>query len=145
MQHFCISFRLGLGSLLAEQFVSKIKEEKLLLLLLLIASLSFIAIFFTNKLLVLLLISIISFAGGVRDIFVNKGINEHTDSHHRATVISVQGMSRHLMYAILAPLIGYVADIYTPSAAFLMMGIILLIFFIYYMILSFISKKSNTL
>jgi len=135
----------GLGNLTAEKFVKRIKEAKLLIIILLIASLSFIGIFFVNKLFALLLISIISFVCGVRDIFVNKGINEHTDSHHRATVISIQGMSRNLMYAVFAPLIGYFTDIYTPSAAFLMMGIGLFLFFIYYLILSWINKKSPAL
>ena len=135
----------GLGNLTAEKFIRKIKEEKLLIIILLIASLSFIGIFFTNKLFALLLISIMSFVCGVRDIFVNKGINEHTDSHHRATVVSIQNMSKSLMYAIFAPLIGYFTDIFTPSAAFLMMGIGLFIFFIYYLILSLINRKSPAL
>jgi len=135
----------ALGNLTAEKFIKRMKEAKLLIIILLIASLSFIGIFFVSKLFALLLICIISFVGGVRDIFVNKGINEHTDSHHRATVISIQSMSRNLMYAVFAPLIGYVTDIYTPSAAFLMMGIGLSLFFIYYLTLSWISNKSPSL
>jgi len=86
-----------------------------------------------------------SFVCGVRDIFVNKGINEYTDSHHRATVVSIQSMSKSLMYAVFAPLIGYFTDIFTPSAAFLMMGVGLFIFFIYYLILSWINRKSPAL
>jgi MFS family permease len=92
----------GLGNLTAEKFIKRIKEEKLLIIILLIASLSFIGIFFVNKLFALLLISLMSFVCGVRDIFVNKGINEHTDSHYRATVVSIQSMSKSLMYAIFA-------------------------------------------
>ena len=135
----------GLGNLTAEKFIKRIKEEKLLFIILLIASLSFIGIFFVNKLFALLLISIMSFVCGVRDIFVNKGINEHTDSHHRATVVSIQSMSKSLMYAVFAPLIGYFTDIFTPSAAFLMMGIGLFLFFMYYLILSWVNKKSPAL
>ena len=135
----------GVGNLTAEKFIKRIKEEKLLIIILLIASLSFIGIFFVNKLFALLLISIMSFVCGVRDIFVNKGINEYTDSHHRATVVSIQSMSKSLMYAVFAPLIGYFTDIFTPSAAFLMMGVGLFIFFIYYLILSWINRKSPAL
>jgi MFS family permease len=135
----------GLGNLTAERFTRTIKEEKLLIIILPIASLSFIGIFFVDKLFALLLISIMSFACGVRDIFVNKGINEHTDSNHRATVISIQSMSKSLMYAIFAPLIGYFTDIFSPSAAFLMMGIGLFLFFIYYFIMSQISRESPAL
>jgi MFS family permease len=131
----------GLGNLTAEKFIKRIKEEKLLVIILLIASLSFIGIFFVHKLIALLLISIMSFVCGVRDIFVNKGINEQTDSHQRATVISIQSMSKSLMYAIFAPLIGYFTDVFSPSAAFLMMGIGLFIFFIYYFIFYLLNRR----
>ena len=135
----------ALGNLTAEKFTKRIKEENLLIIILLIASLSFIGIFFVNRLFALILISIMSFVCGVRDIFVNKGINEHTDSYHRATVVSIQSMSKSLMYAVFAPLIGYFTDTFTPSAAFLMMGMGLFLFFIYYLILSWINRKSPAL
>ncbi|MEA3430089.1 MAG: MFS transporter [Nanoarchaeota archaeon] len=135
-------FTAGLGNLAAGKITRRTKKNRLLILILLIASLSFIGIFFVNKLSVLILICIISFVCGVRDILVNKGINKHTDSHHRATVISIQSMSRNLMYAVFAPLIGYFTDIYTPSAAFLMMGVGLFLFFVYFLILSWVSKNS---
>ncbi|MBN2458178.1 MFS transporter [Candidatus Woesearchaeota archaeon] len=135
----------ALGNLTAERFIRRIKEERLLIIILLIASLSFIGIFFVNRLFALLLISIMSFVCGVRDILVNKGINEHTDSHHRATVVSIQSMSKSLMYAIFAPLIGYFTDLFSPSAAFLMMGIGLFLFFVYYLVLSLANRKSPAL
>ncbi len=133
----------AIGNLLAEKIIKRIKEEKLLILILLIGSLSFIGIFFVSKLFALLLIATMSFVCGIRDLVVNKGINEHTDSHHRATVISIQSMSKSLMYAIFAPLIGYFTDIFSPAAAFLMMGTALFIFFIYYAILSLINKSAT--
>src|SRR3989344_3135773 len=132
----------AIGYLTAEKFIKNIKEEKILITLLLIASLSFIGIFFVNAWFALLLISSMSFVSGLRDIIVNNGINKHTDSHHRATVLSVQSMSKSVMYAIFAPLLGYVTDIFSPSAAFLLMGISLFIFFIYYFVLSLINKRN---
>ncbi len=131
----------GLGNLTAEKFIKHIEEEKLLVGILLIASLSLIGIFFVNHWVTLILISTMSFACGVRDVFVDKGINEHTDSHRRATVVSVQSMSKSLMYAVFAPLIGYFTDVFSASAAFLMMGIGLLLFFIYYLVMRLVSKN----
>ncbi len=135
----------GIGSITANYFMAKIKEEKLILSMLLIASISFIGLFFINKLFGLLLIAIMSLAGGIRDIYVSKGIHEHTDSYHRATVGSIQSFSKSIMYAIFAPLIGYFTDIFTPSAAFLMMGIGLFFFFMYHLIIIKINSKSPAL
>lgn len=131
----------AIGNLTAEKFLKKIKEENLLLLMLLLAALTFAGIFYVSPLIALILISINSFVCGMRDIFVSKGINEHTSSHHRATVISVQSMSKSIMYALFAPLIGYFTDMFSPAAAFLMLGISLLLFFIYYYSLHLISKQ----
>ncbi|MCK5107212.1 MAG: MFS transporter [Nanoarchaeota archaeon] len=134
----------SLGYLFAEKFVKKIKEERALLVLLLTCAISFIGFFFINKFLGLILIATMSFASGVRDVVVLNGINKHTDSSHRATVISVQSVSKSLMYAIFAPLLGYFTDIFTVEAAFLLMGISLFIFFLYYLFLS-IKKRKDVL
>ena len=134
----------GLGYLFAERFVEKIKEEKALLILLLTSALSFIGFFFINKFLGLILIATMSFSSGVRDIIVLSGINKHTDSSHRATVTSVQSVSKNIMYAIFAPLLGYFTDVFTVEAAFLLMGISLFIFFLYYLFLA-IKKRQQIL
>jgi hypothetical protein len=84
-----------------------------------------------------------SFACGVRDLVVNKGINANISSHQRATIISIQGMSKSLMYMIFAPIIGYMTDVYSATTAFLAMGIGLFIFFMYYFIMILINRKKS--
>lgn len=118
------------GNFSGDYLIRKFSERQLLFGLLLVAAGSYILIFFISKLLALALIALASFTCGARDIFVNKEINFHTDSHHRATVVSVQSMSKSLMYAVIAPLIGLFTDIYSPSAAMLMMGVGLCLFFV---------------
>ncbi|MFH1770073.1 MAG: MFS transporter [archaeon] len=135
----------GMGSLIGYYFMAKIKVEKLPFLLLLIASISFIGLFFIGPLYGLILIAIMSLASGVRDIYVSKGVQENTDSHHRATVGSIQSFSKSIMYAIFAPILGYLVDVFTPGAAFLLMGIGLLLFCIYYLIMVKLSRNKAVL
>ena len=132
----------AIGYLASKKIITYIKEEIILLGVLFIASFSFIGIFFVNKWIALILISSMSFMAGIRNTLVSNGINKHTDSYHRATVLSVQSMSKSITYAIFAPIIGYFTDIFSPSAAFLLMGISLFIFFIYYFVLSLINKRN---
>lgn len=120
---FVYFFAAAIGGLLI------LRGRYLLEILLVIAGLSFTAIFFLGGIAGIFLIGIISLACGIRDVVVSRRINRVTDSHHRATVISVQNMSKSLMYAIFAPVLGYATDVFNASAAFLLMGIILLVFF----------------
>ena len=133
----------GLGCLCAEYFVKRFKEKKLLYSLFLIAAFSFIGMFFFNKIIALLFFASMSFVVGIRDIFIQKEIHIHTDSHHRASVISVQSMSRSMMYVVFAPILGLIMDAYSPDAAFLMIGVTMLIFFVFIAILFSKAKEKE--
>ena len=141
----CYFLFAGLGHLSAPNIIKRFTEKKLLFSLLFLGSISFIAIYLFHPLIAIIFISLMSFLCGIRDIFIEKAIHQHTDSHHRATVISVQSISKSLMYAIFAPLIGLFTDIYSPASAFLMMGIGMFIFLIYITFLFKFYKKSPTL
>ena len=67
----------GIGSLTAKYFL-RIKEETLLLSMLLVVSLGFMSLFFVIKVIGLVLIAIMAIASGIRDIYVSKGIHEHS-------------------------------------------------------------------
>lgn len=141
----CYFLFAGVGNILAPNIIKRFTENKLLFSLLFFGSISFIAIYLFPPIIAIVFISLMSFLSGIRDIFIEQAINQHTDSHHRATVISVKGMSKSLMYAIFAPLIGLFTDIYSPAIAFLMMGIGMFIFLIYISFLFKLYKKSPTL
>jgi len=141
----CYFLFAGFGYLSAQYFINKFTQNKLLFTLLFLGTISFISIYFFSPIIAIIFISLMSFVSGVRDIFIEKGIHAHTDSHHRATVISIQSMSRSIMYAVFAPLIGLFTDIYSPAAAFLMMGIGLFIFLIYVTFLFKLHQKSPVL
>ena len=50
-------------------------------------------------------------------------INRHVESHHRATVLSLNGFFGSVMTIISAPIFGYIADIISLLSALLIMGI----------------------
>lgn len=52
-------------------------------------------------------------------------INQHAPPDMRATVLSIRGFSVRVLYAISAPILGWVADIYTILETFLLIGVII--------------------
>ncbi len=46
-------------------------------------------------------------------------VNQHTPADMRATVLSLRGLTVRLGYAFIAPLLGWVADVYSIGEAFL--------------------------
>lgn len=128
------------GSFFAEKILKKIKNHHFIFLSLSLVSLGYICLYFTNIWISLIIISITSFFTGVSWVLASNEINQNTQTHHRATVISIQNMFQKLIYSILAPFTGYIADIYSIEMTFLLTGIILSIFSIYYFTLYLIHK-----
>jgi MFS family permease len=54
-------------------------------------------------------------------------INQHTESDVRATVMSIRSFIIRLSFAIIAPLVGWIADHKDLSSAFIFMGFIIFI------------------
>ncbi len=137
----CFFIASSIGNYFSHKIIDKYNNTNLLLGLITFSSIALIMTFFVSKLFALVFIIVLRFMTGVRNVFVDKEINEHTKSSQRATVLSVKHMSKSVMYAVLAPLVGLIVDIYTPAAAFLMLGVGLSIFAIYFLILSFVTRK----
>lgn len=88
------------------------------------------------------LIAVPSFIFGMQYPIIDNYINKNVKSHHRATIISLKNLSGMLLYATYAPFVGFIADIWSITTAFLISALILLID---YVILSYIFhiKKSK--
>ena len=56
-------------------------------------------------------------------VFMNI-INQNTPSEMRATVLSMRGFCVRILYAFIAPLMGWLADVFTVMEAFLLFGIV---------------------
>jgi len=52
-------------------------------------------------------------------------INRHAPSDMRATVLSIKGFSIRILYALTAPILGWVADVFTVMEAFLLIGLVI--------------------
>ena len=59
------------------------------------------------------------FIWGFTTPIIGHYINQHVESHHRATVLSIDAMGHQVIWAIFAPLIGFFADIWTLQTALL--------------------------
>lgn len=52
-------------------------------------------------------------------------INQHSPSNMRATVLSIRGFVVRVMYALIAPVLGWVADVYSIQETFLVLGLVI--------------------
>ena len=60
---------------------------------------------------------------GLAMIIFSEAINQHTESDRRATVLSLESLLCRLLFAPLAPLIGWLADAYSLSTAIALSGL----------------------
>ena len=63
-----------------------------------------------------------SFVRGTSMVIFSDAINRETSSDRRATVISIESLFCRLLFAPLAPLIGWIADAYSLSTAIAISG-----------------------
>ena len=54
-------------------------------------------------------------------------VHQETDSEIRATVLSVKSLFGRVLYAISAPIVGWLVDIYTLPQAFMIIGVVVII------------------
>lgn len=63
------------------------------------------------------------FVRGFSSTIIADYINKLTDSSMRATILSVQSLVGKLIYAVILPIVGWVADVYTLIQALVLVGI----------------------
>lgn len=82
----------------------------------------------THKYTAVILLVIPSMFFGIRNVVIDYLFNKKIPSSHRATINSINTLASGLGMAVVAPIIGYLADLYTINIAFMIsMGVILLI------------------
>ncbi len=67
------------------------------------------------------------FVGGFSSVVISDYIHQETNSNIRATVLSVKSLFGRVLYAISAPIVGWLVDVYTLPQAFMIIGIIVII------------------
>ncbi len=82
------------------------------------------------------------FVRGFKNVIVSDYINKLVSSDVRATVLSVESFFGKLLYAIVVPVVGWVADVYSLVQALSIIGITALIFGFLFLV-SFRVRESN--
>ena len=73
------------------------------------------------------IIFIFQFVSGFSSVVISDYIHKETESGVRATVLSVKSFIDHIFYALLAPIIGWLVDLYTLPQALIIVGIIVFV------------------
>ena len=117
----------GISSVNSYKQEQKYNTPNLLLNLGVLMSLSFIIIYFTPNYYGLILIFAIYYLRGILTPLLKNQININTESNIRATVMSVRSFILRIAFAIIAPILGYLADNNSISDSFLLLSILIII------------------
>lgn len=74
----------------------------------------------------------------------NNLINQEVSSEQRATVLSVLGLTNHISMAMLAPLLGFLVDLYNINIAFRITGLMMITVPIIFLFLKDAPPKKKT-
>lgn len=91
----------------------------------------------------ILFIAFTEFTWGFAQPIVHDYINQHTESHHRATVLSLNGFFQSILMIIISPFFGYLGDLYSIKIALLMQGVVTLVFGLPVILMIIKSNKSK--
>lgn len=93
-----------------------------------------ISLYFSNVYIGMFIVIIFSFFSSIKELLIDHEVNLKTPSSHRATVLSVKNMGVNLVYAITAPFLGLITDVYDIRTSLLSVGIGLFLFLVFYLI-----------
>jgi MFS family permease len=123
-----LNFSAGLTSFNAHQFDKKENNYKLLIYISLGIVTSFILLGFNSSIFGLVFILIIYLLRGIVTPILRNAINENTTSNKRATVLSIRSLIIRISFAIIAPILGYIADNYSLAISFYGLAIVVGLF-----------------
>lgn len=132
-----LNLAVALTSFYAHRLEVKINSKKLLTLILISLCLCYAYLgSFLNYWGILILFFFYS-VRGIATPVLRDYINRHTPSEMRATVMSIRSFMIRIMFAILSPFLGFIADVYSLQNSFLIatlvfsiIGLISLIFYL---------------
>ena len=130
----------GISSYSSHKTEEKHNTNNLLLKLGFFMSISFLLVYFLPNYFGLIFIFIIYYLRGIVTPILKNQININTTSKIRATVMSVRSFVLRISFAIVAPILGIMADNKSIISSYLFLSIIILIF----SSISVIGLKKNT-
>lgn len=117
-----LNFSVGISSYHAHRFESIINKNTLLLTLVIGIAFCFGFLGFSETKWGIFWILMIYLIRGVATPVLRNYINEITTSEIRATVLSVRSFILRVSFAITAPFLGWIADLYTIGQSFWVLG-----------------------
>lgn len=115
----------GVFSFLAHKIEKKFTELNSLLLVGIVSVLSYFFIAHNMSFVGLFILFLFYANRGYATPLLRNYINQHTESNVRATVMSIRSFIIRISFAIIAPLIGWIADKQSLGSAFIVMSIII--------------------
>jgi predicted MFS family arabinose efflux permease len=134
----------ALGYIFTDKISRYINVNKFLLSVLAMGSIVWISLYFVNVWIAMFIIFIFSFFSAIKGLLIDHEVNVLAPSSHRATILSVKNMGVNLVYAISAPFLGLITDVYNIRTTVLSVGIGLFIFLIFCLILFRKDLNSNS-
>lgn len=104
-------------------FQAHIGENRLLVLLLVVSTVASILLGVHVAIYSFVFVFLHQVVRGIFGILVSNQINKRVSTEIRASVLSVNALVGRTIYALLIPVVGWLADVYTVQAAFTIMGI----------------------
>ena len=114
----------GISSINAYRLQRLLSKNRILIFISLSISISIFLLSKSTAILGLILITTVYIVRGLATPVMRTYINELTPSNMRATVLSIRSFCIRVTFAVIAPLMGWIADIYTLFQSFLFLGII---------------------
>lgn len=123
-----LQFAVGVFAILAHRIETWLGRKVSLVSLILISSAGYLLLSQLEVIWAGVLFFLFYLVRGINGPVLNDYINRCVESNIRATVLSVKSLIGRLMFMILGPLAGWVADVYSLGAALLLCGVIFLVF-----------------
>ncbi len=122
-----LQFVAGLFSYLAHRIEALLGLRNTLILLPLLVFAGYLGSALGSALPFLIFLVLVYAARGIKNPVVKDILNKEFSSSQRATALSVLNLSGRLLFALLGPVAGYLADIYTIEAALAVFGVVFLV------------------
>ncbi|MGM5483341.1 MAG: MFS transporter [Nanobdellota archaeon] len=123
-----LNFSVGIFSIYAYKIEKLLGRKISLVSLIIISFIGYILLGLINQIYAIIFIFLFYLVRGISLPIIKDYINKLISSNMRATVLSVKSMFGRLIFSIIGPFIGFMADFYTLQIAFINAGIIFLIF-----------------
>jgi len=133
-----ISLISAFASLNAHKISSYFSRDKVISIMWLLSGISFVVLsFYTNSIYILVIVFLFIYLFlNIRKPLMIEKIGEETESNKRASVLSIESQFTSLLIAVFAPILGYIADVYSISLMLYLVGISMVVIYILRLITS---------